>query len=218
MDTAYAWRYFPWYASAAWLGMEGGIISAYGGWPVGVPVLGAGVIVAGLATRALGRCRRTPEAALRAELLALATAREGAAGAWVNRDAHLIFTVDKHGPRWLRRWNVCRADEDIARELDSTGRVAATAEVFTLLPVTTDIHRYTAGAVVAENEDGEYAISELEPEANGGRVRRTVRALRRQRQARKAGLLHAAPDELRELIDGFREAEPAPADSLGGEE
>ena len=41
--------------------------------------------------------------------------------------------------------------------------------------------------------------------------------LRRQRQARKAGLLHAGPDELRELIDGFREAEPAPADSLGGE-
>jgi hypothetical protein len=218
MDTAYAWRYFPWYAGAAWLGMDGGIVTAYCGWPAGVPMLGAGVIVAGLATRALLRCRRTPEAALRAELLALAATREGTADGWVNRDAHLMFGVCRNGPRWLRTWHVSRADEDIARELHATGRVAATADVFGLLPVSTDITRYTGGAVITATDDGGVEVSDIGPERRGGRVRRAVRVLRRQRQARKAGLLHASPDELRELIDGFREAEPVTAVGLGGEE
>lgn len=217
MDTAYGWRYFPWYAGVAWMGTEGGIMTAYGAWPLGVPVLIGGGIIAGLVTRALLRCRRTPEAALRAELLALARVREGKAEGWLNRDEHLVFGVSRNGPRWLRTWHVSRADEDALRELQAEGRAALTAAVFTLLPVTTDVHRYTGGAVITETGDGEYEITEIEAEQKGGRVRSAARVLRQQRRARKAGLLYAGADELRELLDDFREAEPVAADAFGGE-
>ena len=211
-DMASFLTFHFWYLiAAACLWADVAALSGHGivVWAIGSASAAAAVVLAGFTLRNQVRYHRSAERILRAELVDMARTRAGTADGWLNRDQHLVFTVDRDGPRWLPRWTICRADEDQGRLFDEEpDRVALTADIFGLLASRLQVLHIQDGAVAVAREDGDYDIVNENP-VRGFRAK--ARYVRHFLRTEKTGLLYAGPDELRKLIDQLNEAEPISA-------
>lgn len=185
---------------ADWLAFGSAAVQA-----AGLAAIGTGIAMAAATWRGGRRSRRRGCEVPRALLLALARERAGAERVWVNRDEHLVFTVEAAGQWPARRWLVFRADEDQARDFHATapgGRVALTADMFTVLEAVPEVLREPVGAAVLAGAGREPVIEE-EGKASAGGLRR----FRLRLQALRAGHLYASAGELRELAGQLQAAE-----------
>lgn len=200
-DIAYFWRFGTSYLLGAYW------VAAGLWWVPGIPGLvpcALGAVIAAYTAWSEYRYRRSTAARLRRELLALLRERartEKEESFWLNRDAHLVFHAWYVGPRLIRAWNIARADEDQARGLDEAGRYALTGDLFQAIAVKTQVLHQVIGAIAVVDGDGNADLEQPE------RLKFFRYAWRTWRMER-TGMLYAGPDELRELLSQFREAEP----------
>ncbi len=201
--------YGPWYALTAW-----SVFSAVSAGSVPVAAWCATVAAAtgAVALRSQVRWSRSGEKALRAEMIRLVDERASVnAAGWLNRDAHLAFTVHRKQVAGLRGRMLVVIDEEQQRAIDGArgaggGKLALTAVAYQVHPAYPRVMRRADGTVAMVTATG---LEDVGPDNRlrwwqgyGGLVR-TMRA----------GLAFAEADELAEVLAQFRDAEPVlPAD------
>ena len=156
--------------------------------PVG---LAFAALLAALAVRKYVRVQADPRIVLRRELLQALRSLQGD-GNWLNRDERAIFAVQANGPRWYRVVTVARIAEDDLMALVREGEAHLVAHSWKLMPDQPGIERRMAGTS-ATGADVEKGVIAFPPPG-------VLQWHKGRRAARKAGVLYAPTDEVRELI------------------
>lgn len=191
------WPYGPWYSAGGWM-MTGAAIDAATGYAL---LTVAAEAVTGLAILAFTAAvhaswRQSPEAPLRATLEALVRERAGT-GAWLNREADVVFMPEVQGPRWMPRiWTLHRADVEQGVEVMEHGRAPVTMDVFRFTAPFSGVMRDINGAMITMADDIDHG-------ANPGRWHRYAGLVR----AMRDGSRYARAPELAEVLGQFRDAE-----------
>jgi hypothetical protein len=204
--------YGIWYALAVWAALGAAAAAVSGDvFNAAYSSLLAAVIGV-IAIRSRVRWSRSGEKVLRAELIRLVDerARSGAA-AWLDRDAHLLFTADRKRVAGLPGRTLMILDEELLRDVDDArigggGRVAATFTSYRTHPAMARVMRRTDGATAlvtaADIEMADPDERERWWQGYPGMVR-TMRA----------GLAFADAGELAGVLAQFRDAEPVSPDA-----
>jgi hypothetical protein len=204
--------YGVWYAMAAWAAAGAALAGACG------DVLGAawgGALAVGVgvcAVRSRVRWSRSGDRAVRAEMMRLIDERAGSgAVAWLDRDAHLLFSANRRRVMGLRERSLMVIDEEQQRDVEDArdaggGKVAVTSVSYMAHPAFARVLRRTDGfATMVTADDIEMADSDGRESWWRGYVdlTRTIRA----------GLAFADAGELAETMAQFRDAEPISPDA-----
>jgi hypothetical protein len=204
--------YGLWYALAAW-GTYITVSAAVAG-DVLIPVWCGLVsaVVAAVAVRSQVRWSRSGEKALRAELMRLVDERARLGALWLNRDAHLLFDMDRKRIGGLRGRMLIVIDEEQHRDVEDAraaggGKVALTAVSYQVHPAHPRVIRRADGTSVLVTADGLEDADPAERQRWWQGYGDLVRVIR-------AGLAFADAGELAEVLAQFRAAEPVSPDSL----
>lgn len=207
--------YGIWYALAA-LGAAGAAGAAAAG-DVSVAVLDA--LIAGgvgvITVRSRVRWSRSGVKAVRAEMIRLVDERAGAGmAAWLDRDAHLLFSPGRRRVVGLRERSVLVIDEELLRDVDDArdaggGKVAVTGVSYMAHPVFAGVMRRADGTTVTVTDAGVGAD-------HPGAGKPWWRGWRGDVRVIRAGLAFADASELAGVVGRFRDAEPIrPAEPEG---
>jgi hypothetical protein len=205
--------YGPWYALTAWgafitasAAVAGDILT-----PVWCGLVVA--VVGAVAIRSQVRWSKSGEKALRAEMIRLvdARARSGAAG-WLNRDAHLVFSVNRKRIAGLRGRMLVVIDEEQLRDIEDArvadgGKVALTAVSYQVHPAHSRVVRRADGSAALVTADSLEDVGPDNRERWWQGYPGMIRTMR-------AGLMFADAGELARVLEQFRSAEPVSPDSL----
>lgn len=204
--------YGIWYVMAAWA-MGGAALAGVSG-----DVFGAvwdGLLAAGigaLAVRSRVRWSMSGDKAARAEMMRLVDERAGSgAVAWLDRDAHLLFSPNRRRVMGMRERSLMVIDEDQQRDVEHVrgtggGKVAVTSVSYMAHPVFARVLRRTDGFAGLVTADG---IEQADPDERES-WRQTYLGLTR---TIRAGLAFADAGELGEVVAQFRDAEPIGPDA-----
>lgn len=204
--------YGIWYVITAWAAAGAALAGASG------DVLGAvwGVLLAAgvgvLAVRSRVRWSRSGDKAARAEMMRLVEERAGSgAVAWLDRDAHLLFSPNRRRVMGLRERSLMVLDEDQQRDVEHArdaggGKVAVTYVSYMAHPAFARVLRRADGTAALVTADD---VEQADPDERESWRQSYVGLTRTIR----AGLAFADAGELGEVVAQFRDAEPISPDA-----
>jgi hypothetical protein len=199
--------YGIWYLMAAWAA-SGAALAGVSGDVLGAVWGGAlAVVVGACAVRSRVRWSRSGDKAARAEMMRLVDERAGSGTvAWLDRDAHLLFSPNRRRVMGMRERSLMVLDEDQQRDVEVArdsggGKVAVTYVSYMAHPVFARVLRRADGSTALVTADD---IEQADPDERESWWRNYVGLTRTIR----AGLAFADAGELGEAVAQFRDAEP----------